>query len=234
MSVQSVYESPRLWSWWSAGNLVAGTYEDRGPRDNDWLDSNAPTPVANWHSLGITAASFNGTSNYVAANHYAPIGCFSVVVLGEMDSGWPSGDNVVRAFVAGQNGSGFNTVFCCSGINRKLRADSQGTSTAQTAAVTLGTPAIFTFVYDPINKEQACRVNGGTWTTVATTINAFAPRKEYQIGAYGGNGFTRAGFYRSTLAEVLIYSCSLKDTRHSSLLIDAEGTLAAMAGITLP
>ena len=64
-------------------------------------------------------------------------------------------------------------------------------------------------------------------------VGAIPFRKTYQIGARGGDGSTRAGFARSALAELVITTCPLYGATHAALRADIEGTLAAMAGVTL-
>lgn len=236
MSERTLYESPRLWSWFSAANWdTVNTFIDKSSRNHNWVQpsgTNLPSEDSNWFKLGLKARKFDGTDDFISADHFAPMGAFSCVVLGDMDVGWSSGDNLTRPFLAGVNGTGTTQIFSFHGINRKIQISSQGTSTAQSGLVTLGSPTVFTFVVDPINKELACRINGGSWVSVAMPVAAIPIRKEYQLGARLGNGATRAGFFRSTIVESMIFDCSLKDSRYSTLLTDAENTLFELANST--
>lgn len=241
MSERTLYESGHLYSWWTAraSNYNAGTgvFSDRGPRGNHWVQATAgslPAAVANWHSTGLDARSFDNTDDWIDAQHDAPLGCFSAVILGEMDSSWSAGDNLDKIWLANKIGTGTSQQFRCTGINRKLRIDSQGTSSAQTAAVSLNTPHIFVFVFDPLNQTFGIRLDGGTWQSTAMPVAATPYRDTYEIGARAGDGATRTGFFRSPMVDMLIFSQSLQDARNATLLADAESTLAAFAGITLP
>lgn len=241
MSERTLYESPEIWSWWTArsSNFDSGTgiFTDRGPRGNNWIQAtagNLPSLVTNWKGTGLDARSFDNTDDWIDASHNGPLGCFSAVILGEIDTGWSAGDNADKVWLGTQSGTGTSQQFRFTGVNRKLRVDSQGTSSAQTAALTQNVAKVITFVIDPTNKEMACRFDGGSWTSVALPVAGIPVLKQYEIGARAGNGATRTAFMRAPVAEIIIFQCSLKEARFASLLSDAEHTLATMGGVTIP
>jgi hypothetical protein len=230
VSERLVYESPWLWSIFDPARLSAGTYSDGGPAGRNWANgASAPTIQANYLASGLPAAVFNGSSNYVTASHFAPLGNFSAVFLAEMDVTWSAGDNITRALCAGQFGTGVSQIFAMYGLNRRIRIDSQGGASGNSGLVTLGTPSVLAFSVNTRASTLAVRVNGSAWTSAVMTSGQVPFRNEYQLGARLGNGATRAGFYLGGVFRGLIFKAALDDSRHTQTLADAEGALRAAA-----
>lgn len=228
MSWRDIYANPALWSVFDASRLSAGAYTDGGPRGHGWTNSDAPTAKSNWMGItGLTAARFNGSSNYLMPDHDAPLAPFSILALSSIDPGHSTGDNISHFVAGGYTGTGSSQVWGASVINGKLQSLSQGAATAQSAAVILGAPRVFLFAFGPAG--MGCSINGGTVTSTTLTNTQVPFRKDYQIGARLGNGATRAGFLFGDLAKLFVFTVDLTDSRYSSLLSDGVATLLADA-----
>ena len=228
MSWRDIYANPALWSLWDASRLSSGSYSDGGPRGHGWANSDAPTAKADWMGItGLTAARFNGTSNYLMPDHDAPLAPFSILALAAIDPGHSTGDNLSRFLAGGYTGTGSSQVWGASIINGKLQALSQGAATSQTSALVLGAPRVLLFAFGP--AAMGCSVNGGTVTSASLTNTQVPFRKDYQIGARLGNGASRTGFMFGDAAKILHYAVDLTDSRYSSLLLDGVAALLADA-----
>lgn len=228
MSLRDIYAHPALWSIWDASRLSAGVYSDGGPRGHGWTNSVAPTAKSNWLGVtGLSAARFDGSTNYITGAHNAPMGPFTIVALASIDPAHSTGDNVNHFVAGGITGTGSSQVWGASVINAKVQALSQGAATAQSAAIAVGAARVFMFAFRPATSQMTAQCNGATAVSTALTNGQVPMRKDYSIGARLGNGATRAGYLFGDLAQVQVFACDLFDTRFASLQTDVYATLLA-------
>jgi hypothetical protein len=220
---ERIYDMPNLHSWFTADpayfNSGTGTYSDKGPRGNNWVQpvvGQQPTPVANWRSTGWPALSFDGITNRIPANFNAPVGPMTLaavidVLINDLD----------QAVIASNIGSAVSVQYFLAayhaGIDSMCRfsgAFAGGTGTVGTQSL----PMIIVGNFDPINGTIDVQKNGGTWTTITGVQANQNNDVTMQLGAYR----TPTGLiFTGNIAEAFVFTSAMKGTADLTTLVAA-------------
>lgn len=239
---EQIYDLPALHSWLQAGAPDGfGVYADRGQRGNNWVQAtaaNQPPLLTNWHGLtGLSAFNFDGVTAFNAAGSFIlPPGEITVAAVFDLNASTSTGDGNRRTLLTSQMAPANQFGFCQQ--NRKPTLYTTGlASTCQLpSALSTNTTHLVIHVWSAADQELAISVDGGAWTSMslAGIVNQNALRDTTCMigGGNGANGSTTYMPWSGAIAEVLVFSGSLKNAAEAGALALVVATLKAKYAIS--
>lgn len=227
---EQIYDLPNLHSWLQAGAPDgAGVYADRSARGNNWLQVTPgaqPPILTNWRGTGLNAFNFDGATAYnIAAAFVVPPAEFSAAIVFDINTA-AAADSISHTLFG--SARAVVNAWVVYAYNRAIYfANTANGRSVSSAALTANAPHLLLLAWSAADQELAISIDGGAWIAVSFAGTGGYDSLADVTGLLGMSNWGSNRKHYGAIAEILLFSGSLKSATEASALALVTAALKA-------